>query len=212
MRMETLHFSNLWVGGLHFFSTPPKISRKKEGWMLRFFVENPIFCISKHPVASSLSGHNLEDFARNIVGWPAIPAWSVTTGNTTWDQVGAEGIDGDRKNESFNGFELDRFLCFSPGGGGAWNVEEMRTVVCCTYQITEETSIWNFRSCVGDSRIPLNVASCECVSNTFGGFCGIPKWTNAATVFLAAENILKASNMWLPVEFYWAQLSRGLNS
>lgn len=100
-----------WGFAFFFFDPPENFAQRKEGWMLSFFVENPIFCISKHPVASSLSGHNLEDFARNIVGWPAIPAWSVTTGNTTWDQVGAEGIDGDRKNESFNGFLNSTVFC-----------------------------------------------------------------------------------------------------
>ena len=106
-------FQNPGLGGLHFFFGPPEnFAQHMRGECWVFVVENPIFCISKHPAtSSSLSGHNLEDCDRNIVGWPAIPAWSVTTGNTTWDQVGAEGIDGDRKNESFNVFLNSTVFC-----------------------------------------------------------------------------------------------------
>ena len=81
--------------------------------MLRcFLLRTPFFAFPNTQLLPALSPViTFSDCDRNIVGWPAIPAWSVTTGNTTWDQVGAEGIDGDRKNESFNSFLNSTVFC-----------------------------------------------------------------------------------------------------
>ena len=68
--------------------------------MLRVFVEDSFFLLISilEPQTTSYKWlFQLDDskslpsnfqFSRNIVGWPAIPACSVTTGNITWDQAG----------------------------------------------------------------------------------------------------------------------------